>query len=660
MSDKDETSKLAEQLEEKEMELLNIQTNIITLEDQVAKLTSSNKQLQRVIANLEDQLQKKTMEMYHMSIQKEQEKNELRESLQIQQFEEISKELENTKEELSRTQHNFKNLQNRFSRAEGDFNERIEQKEHETQKMLEKYSHHDEETKKFEKMLNDKEVRINSLLKQIDDINNKHSGSAEKILLIEKENKNTTEELVKLQQEHKNAQETLRQQKGDLDHYVKTIASRNDEIKTITEEKEKTKQEYLEVHTTWKNIQAEHDKLVNAKRDAETIIIQKNTIISDLNSELKKIEKEMQKLNDKYKRRKPKNDLEEDFLVELAKKDHELDDLLESLQTKDENINKLEQEVEKLKSNLQNKVESVTKDFNQRLENKERDMNTLSSRLRDKSTELDDHKRQISQLQSKINDHVKGIDYNVVQQNEVIHNSLSSEIKELKHKSSEDKLSIQNLENKVSQKENQVSQLSASLEQKTGRVESMQKLLDSKTEQILEYNKKVQDLQTQISKLNVTLVQKDKEIQSTETKVEAGLPHIELQKRDTKIRELEIVLESERKKNRASPQVVTNDEQMFDIINKKDVHIAELERDIQQMKMGTNTRELEKQILVLNAKLSEKEKMLSTVNNSKYVKHLEGVVNDINTKMKLLEENHSRQLQEKDMFITMLKNNNVK
>jgi golgin subfamily B member 1 len=611
----------AKQLEEKEMELLNIQTLIISLEDQVQKVTDKNASLKNKEGELEKIIQKLEVELYHANIQKEEEKNQLRQELQQMQYEELQNELNQKLDELSRCQYQKKQLENKIARSETDFQERLNE-------ITNNYAHFENEKSEFKKQLQDKEIVIKTQKNEITKIN-----------IVKKELDETRVTIIKLEEQI--AQ--LTSEKNDLNVILKQKDSeKTSALESLKNELNKTINEILNEKNTLrvqldnllieqKDLQNQHtnlnqllQKTIKEKANLLTEHKTKDEAIQQLKKnfhfETNGLQNEIKQLKAQLtskpisQSRTPKGqnmDLEEEFLIELAKKEHEIDELTEK-------VNKLEQEKKTSIVDLENIHREQLQKIHQEKHAIERSFNDKENNL---NILLNTTNKEKTNLLNKLNELNASLE-NIVEEKKEIENKLK-ETEALRHSHMEytklqNELNI--LKNKYDELENQkerlLTNLQNKLDEKSNVLEDTQNTLNLKIQQIIDLNKSVQEYQQKLNHQNLArgishedIVRKEKELQQKETDVSEK--YQQLKQKDIKIIELEHRLTMYKNNN-----VSTDDTS----------RVFELERKLHELQAGTNTRELERQVLLLTSKLNEKERLLSSINNSKYVKHLESKI----------------------------------
>lgn len=587
---------IAKQLEEKEMELLNIQTLIITLEDQVQKVTDKNGELKRREADLEKKVKQLELDLYHASIEKEEEKNQLRQEMAHIQYEGLETELNQKMDELSRCQYQNKILENKLARSEADFQERLEE-------TIAKYSHFETEKQSLQ----------NQLSSQMREL--------EKVKILQKEVGLAKENITQLMADKQSLEESLglksieyEKERKEWEHASHAFdRERNDlrvRLDNVLVEKRDLENQCANLNHLLEKATAENREHVNAQQNREATKRQHEEIVlqlkkdfhyqtNGLHNEINELKAQLATAKSlappaftkttKGKKKDRGDDGLEEFMIELAKKEHEIDELMEQIAS----IEKQNTERERSFNEKESKLNSLLKTTNEektKLSRRLDDLHALVEELNGKNKELED----------------KVKDTETLRRAHVEYTQVKNDLNIWKNKYDE----------LTKEKERLLSHMQNKLDERTNVLEDTQKTLNQKIQQIIDLNKSLQEHQSKLAVHKTVggispeeLVRKETDLQRRER--ETDDKYAEVRMKDIKILELEHSLMMLR-----GTQGNADDK----------TRVSELERKVIELQAGTNTRDLEKQLLLLQSKLNEKERLLGSINNSKYVKHLESKI----------------------------------
>lgn len=576
---------VAKQLEEKEMELLNIQTLIITLEDQVQKVTDKNGALKKREAQLEKLVSKLEMDLYHANIEKEEEKNQLRQELAHIQYEGLETELNQKMDELSRCQYQNKILENKIARSEADFQERLEE-------ITARYSHFETEKQSLQ----------NQLSSQTRDLENAK--------VLQKEVSLARENITKLTADNRALEESLSLKNAEYEKQKHEWYLERNELKVrldnVLVEKRDLENQCANLMNSLEKATQENNEHLLAKQKHEETKRQHEEHVQQLkkdfhyqtnglHNEIKELKAKLAAVpapapihvrTAKGKKKDTNDDRLEEFMVELAKKEHQIDELTDQIANLEKQTAERERSFDEKESKL-NSLLKTTNDEKTKLSRRVNDLNALVEELGGKNKELEDKVKDTEKLR------LAHLEYT----------QLKNDLNIWKNKYDE----------LTKEKDRLLSHLQNKLDERTNVLEDTQQTLNQKIQQIIDLNKSLQEHQSKLAMHNSIggvspedLARKETELQRRER--ETDDKYAELRMKDIKILELEHSLMMLR-----SNQGNTDDK----------TRVSELERKVIELQAGTNTRDLEKQLLLLQSKLNEKERLLGSINNSKYVKHLE-------------------------------------
>jgi chromosome segregation ATPase len=383
--------------------------------------------------------------------------------------------------------------------------------------------------------------------------------------------------------------------------------------------------------------------------------------------------------------------------TKLSEKDEEMMKLIDVFKVNDDILQK---KVEDLTKSI-TEYEATIKDLNSKNELNITDLNSKivqhDADKKDLNNKIAQHEADKKDLSSQIDTHKLTIETHIKKNNDLgeqlhkIETNFKREISQkeqdeirLKNQVRQKDLQINAQENELKSKNTQIEKITKQLSRSTNsndnfeeleeKEEQIQELLDeleSKEEAYNAVSGMIKQYEDGLSKLSLALEEKDKKIKELTANSSASSrdipinPELTKEHEDLKVKYKELQENHEKIKNDLSGHVnnfkniigVMKTEQqhkdytigklerelktnstLVSTETEKSRHIEELENEIHKHKNSLIYRDFEKEISILKVKLQNKEKELTTMKNSPYVRHLEGSIANITKELEELKK----------------------